>query len=83
MPRAFYRGFPRPPSGRSRDDQGLHIVRGELHGGRYLFAQAVGAAHGQDRQRQPAPFAFLVLGDGGVERPVDGEAGVQGFGAGA
>jgi hypothetical protein len=68
--------------GAARDDQRLHIIGGELHGAPDLLAQTVGAAHGQDRLRQPPLFAFLVLRDDCVERPVDGEAGVQGFGAG-
>src|SRR5262249_48269086 len=35
------------------DDQGLHVVGGELHRVRDLFAQAVRAADGQDGHGQP------------------------------
>ena len=64
------------------DDQGLHVVGGELHRVRDLFAQAVRAADPQDGQGQPPGLALLVLRDGGVQRAVDREAGVQRVGVG-
>jgi hypothetical protein len=65
--------------GAAGDDQCLHVVGGQLHRVRDLFAQAVLAADGQDGQGQPAFLAPLVLRDGGIQRAVDREAGVQGL----
>src|SRR5271165_367568 len=59
------------------DDQGLHVVGGELHRVRDLVGQAVAAADAQHGHRQPPGLALLVLRDGGIQSPVDREAGVQ------
>ena len=66
--------------GAAGNDQSLHVVVGELHRGRDLIAQAVLAADPEQRQGQPPVPALLVLRDGGIERAVDREAGVQGLG---
>src|SRR6516164_4085782 len=78
----FVGSFLCDPVGAAGDDQGLHVVRGELHRGRDLFAQAVLAADGQDGQGQPPFLALLVLRDRGLQRAVDREAGVQRLGTG-
>ena len=68
--------------GAAGDDQGLHVVRGELHRGRDLAAQAVRAAYAEHGQRQPPRRTLLVLRDGGIQRAVDREAGAQRVGVG-
>jgi hypothetical protein len=54
--------------GAAGNDQGLHVVGGELHRVRCLITQAVLAADAQHGQGQPPFLALLVLRDGGVER---------------
>ena len=70
------------PVGAAGNDQGLHVVGGQLHRVRDPLADAFRSADGQDGQGQPPFRALLVLRDGGIERAVDREAGVQGVGIG-
>jgi hypothetical protein len=66
----------------ARDDQGLHVVGGELHRVRDLFTQAVRSADAQHGYPQPPGLALLVLRDGGIQCAVDREASVQRGGVG-
>jgi len=65
----------------ARDDQGLHVGRGELHRLRDRRTQAFCSADRQDGQGQRRLDALLVLRGGGIGRAVVPDAAAQGRGA--
>ena len=71
-----------PVAGAVNDD-GLHVVRDELHRLRGQVADACRSADHQDGHRQPPTLALLALREVDVERPVQLEAAAQGFGVGS
>jgi hypothetical protein len=70
------------PVAAAGDDQGLHVVRGELHRVPNPFPGAFRSADRQDGQGQPRGLALLVLRGGGGDRAVELEAAAQVVGVG-